>query len=111
MDNFIVSENAADRINNLNKAHNGDEKMLRIKVEGGGCNGLQYQLELTEDQQEDDLVFARNGAKVIIDKISINYLKDSEVDYVEDLGSASFVIKNPNSSSKCGCGSSFSYNQ
>ncbi len=107
MNNFIVSESAAKRINRLNMGESKPQ-MLRVRVEGGGCNGMKYQVGLVDSKSSDDLVFTNDGASVVVDKISIDYLKDSELEYVEDLGNASFVIKNPNSKSSCGCGASFS---
>ena len=107
MNNFIVSESAAKRINRLNVGESKPQ-MLRVRVEGGGCNGMKYQVGLVDSKSSDDLVFTNDGASVVVDKISIDYLKDSELEYVEDLGNASFVIKNPNSKSSCGCGASFS---
>jgi iron-sulfur cluster insertion protein len=110
MNNFIISKNASDMINLLNNKE-GENNMLRIKVEGGGCNGLKYQIYFTDAQKDADCIFTKDGAKILIDKISLGFLKDSELDYYEDLGSAAFIIKNPNSSSNCGCGQSFSYEQ
>jgi len=107
MNNYIVSESAAKRINRLNVGESKPQ-MLRVRVEGGGCNGMKYQVGLVDSKSSDDLVFTNDGASVVVDKISIDYLKDSELEYVEDLGNASFVIKNPNSKSSCGCGASFS---
>ena len=108
MYNFVVSESAAKRINCLNSKELNSQ-MLRVMVEGGGCNGLKYQIGLTDLKNSDDVIFTKDGANVVVDKISINYLKDSQLEYVEELGNASFVVKNPNSKSSCGCGSSFSF--
>ncbi|WPX97119.1 HesB/IscA family protein [Candidatus Bandiella euplotis] len=109
MHKFIISENAANRINHLNSVKTAAKQLLRVKVDGGGCNGLRYQLDFVEDYADEDLVFTKKGAKVIVDKISITYLQNAELDYVEELGHSSFLINNPNSASKCGCGDSFSY--
>lgn len=108
MNSFIISESAARRIRHLNSEKQSPQ-MLRVKVKGGGCNGLKYQIGLTDSKSSDDLFFSKNGADIVIDKISMEYLKDSELEYVENLGNASFVIKNPKSKSSCGCGSSFSF--
>ena len=108
MNNFIISESAIKRINFLN-SNQSEIQMLKIKVEGGGCNGLKYTIAFTAHKSINDLVFINDGAIILIDKISIDYLDNSVLEYVEDLGSASFMIKNPNSKSKCGCGSSFSF--
>ena len=82
--------------------------MLRITVEGGGCSGFQYLFDLVHQTNEDDVVFERDGAKVVIDKLSLQYMEGSQIDYVDDLIGASFQIKNPNATASCGCGTSFS---
>ncbi len=81
---------------------------LRISVEGGGCSGFQYRYDLTHDAPtNDDVVLARDGAKVLIDTISLQYMGGSEVDFVDDLMGQSFQIRNPLASASCGCGTSF----
>ena len=82
---------------------------LRVSVEGGGCSGFQYKFDLVgEDAAEDDLVLERDGARVLIDSVSVDYLKGSEIDFVDDLIGQSFQIRNPNATASCGCGTSFS---
>jgi iron-sulfur cluster assembly accessory protein len=108
MKDFLISKNAADKINSLKDLSNNDE-YLRIKVDGGGCNGFKYEIVFTDKKTDEDITFNKNGAIVLIDKVSIGFLKNSELDYVEELGNSSFTIKNPNSKSSCGCGTSFSY--
>jgi iron-sulfur cluster assembly accessory protein len=82
---------------------------LRISVEGGGCSGFSYKYDLVrDDRQDDDLVFERDGAVILIDPISVQYMEGSEVDFVDDLMGQSFQIKNPNAVASCGCGTSFS---
>jgi iron-sulfur cluster insertion protein len=82
--------------------------MLRITVSGGGCSGFQYGFSLDDQKNDDDRLFERDGVTVVIDEVSLDLLKGSEVDFVEDLIGSYFAIKNPNASSTCGCGSSFS---
>ncbi len=82
---------------------------LRISVEGGGCSGFSYQFDLVKDQNnKDDLVIQRNGAKILIDSLSLMYMGGSVVDFVDDLMGQSFKIENPNAVANCGCGTSFS---
>ncbi len=82
--------------------------MLRVSVEGGGCSGFQYKFDMERAQAEDDLVIARDGAVVLIDPVSLDYLAGSEIDFVDDLIGASFKINNPQAKASCGCGTSFS---
>jgi iron-sulfur cluster insertion protein len=82
--------------------------MLRITVSGGGCSGFQYGFSLDDQKNDDDRLFERDGVTVVIDEVSLDLLKGSEVDFVEDLIGSYFAIKNPNATSTCGCGSSFS---
>ena len=102
-----ISERAARRIGEiLGKETEG--AMLRISVDGGGCSGFQYKFDIERDRAADDLVIARDGATVLIDPVSVNYLAGSEIDFVDDLIGASFKIHNPNATASCGCGTSFS---
>ena len=82
--------------------------MLRVAVEGGGCSGFQYLMDLVESAQDDDLHIERDGQTALVDKISIPFLKGSEITFVDELAGAQFVIRNPNAASSCGCGVSFS---
>ena len=81
--------------------------MLRVSVEGGGCSGFQYKFDMERAKGDDDLVIARNGATVLIDSVSQQYMAGSEIDFVEDLIGAAFKVKNPNATASCGCGTSF----
>ena len=105
--NITLSDNAASKINEL-VSKEFEHKKLRISVNGGGCSGFQYQYDFVQDVNSDDIVLEKNGATVLIDTMSAEFMKDAVIDYVETLGSAEFLIKNPNTSSKCGCGNSFS---
>ena len=102
-----ISERAARRIGEILKSE-GDGAMLRISVEGGGCSGFQYNFSFDEQRNDDDLVIERDGAAVLVDATSLELLKGSELDYVEEMVGSSFQVKNPNATSSCGCGNSFS---
>jgi iron-sulfur cluster insertion protein len=103
-----ISDSAVKRIAALVEQEQSDGSMLRITVSGGGCSGFQYGFSLDDQRNDDDRLFERDGVAVIIDEVSLDLLKGSEVDFVEDLIGSYFAIKNPNASSTCGCGSSFS---
>ena len=81
--------------------------ILRLAVDGGGCAGFTYKFELADAEAEDDLVAETDGVKLVVDSISLDLVRGSAVDFVEDLGGASFKVTNPNAASGCGCGSSF----
>lgn len=81
---------------------------LRISVEGGGCSGFSYRFNLVDSQNPDDVAVSRDGATVLIDSVSLPFMDGSEIDFVDDLMGQSFQIKNPNATSSCGCGTSFS---
>jgi iron-sulfur cluster insertion protein len=101
---FRISESARNRIAGLLATEPAGAR-LRVAVEGGGCSGFQYKLDFdASPPTADDALFG----EVVVDAISLEYLKDSMLDYVESLGTASFEIKNPNATAKCGCGNSFS---
>lgn len=102
-----VTERAARRISEI-AANEPGSNHLRVSVEGGGCSGFQYRFNLIPDPAPDDVVFERAGAKVVIDPVSLPYLSGAEIDFVDDLIGASFRVTNPNATSACGCGTSFS---
>ena len=102
-----VSARAARRIAEILKAE-PQPAMLRVAVTGGGCSGFQYNFALDEVKADDDLVLERDGAVVLIDSMSLDFLRGAEIDFVDDLIGASFKINNPNAQSSCGCGTSFS---
>lgn len=85
----------------------GEQKGLRVAVEGGGCSGFQYDIRL-DDAGGDDLVLEKDGQAVIVDQVSLPYLSNAVIDYTDELIGARFVVENPNASSSCGCGTSFS---
>lgn len=102
-----ISARAAARVAKI-LAGEPSGTMLRVAVNGGGCQGFSYEFAFDRAQAADDLVIARDGATVLIDPMSVEYLQGSEIDWVDDLIGASFQIKNPNAKSSCGCGTSFS---
>jgi iron-sulfur cluster insertion protein len=102
-----LSPSAAQRIHAIGQAE-GREVMLRVAVEGGGCSGFQYQFDLVDTAQPDDLKVERDGAAALIDEMSLVLLKGSEIDFVDELAGAEFRVRNPNAKSSCGCGVSFS---
>lgn len=105
---FALTANAIKRIAYL-LSDEPSGSVLRVSVMGGGCSGFQYKFEFeTTPPQEDDRIIADQGARVVVDSVSEEFLKDAMLDYVETLGGAAFEIKNPNTTSSCGCGNSFS---
>ena len=105
---LIFTDNAADKVKQLIEEEGNSELKLRVFVTGGGCSGFQYGFTFDEVQNDDDTVMEKNGVMLLIDPMSFQYLVGAEIDYTEGLEGAQFVIKNPNSTSTCGCGSSFS---
>ncbi len=103
-----ISESAARRIAWLVGQEENQGLMLRVSVSGGGCSGFQYGFVLDGSRTADDRVFERSGAKILIDEASLDLLSGSEIDFVEDLASSAFAIRNPQAKSTCGCGNSFS---
>ncbi len=104
-----VTETAAEKINALLLEENKTGAGLRVFVQGGGCSGFQYGLMIDEGEADtaSDQVFEVNGVRLLVDPISIRYLKGAEVDFVDNQMGGGFTIKNPNARSTCGCGSSF----
>jgi iron-sulfur cluster assembly accessory protein len=102
-----LSERAARRICEIMKKE-ADGSLLRISVSGGGCSGFQYAFDVVQDASPDDLVIERDGARVAIDEVSLPFLQGSRLDFVDDLIGQSFRFDNPNATSSCGCGTSFS---
>jgi iron-sulfur cluster assembly accessory protein len=103
----ILSERAARRIGEILQSEPAGA-MLRVSVEGGGCSGFSYKFGFDTARADDDLVLERDGATVLIDPVSVQYMAGAEIDFVDDLIGASFKIKNPVATSSCGCGTSFS---
>lgn len=101
-----VTARAFERLAEIN-ASAGEAKALRVAVEGGGCSGFQYDIKL-DDPADDDVVLESGGQKVVIDSVSLPFLSDAVIDFSEEIIGARFTIENPNASSSCGCGTSFS---
>jgi iron-sulfur cluster insertion protein len=105
---IIFSDSAASKVSALIAEEGNDNLKLRVYVSGGGCSGFQYGFTFDEEVNEDDTCVEKGGVTVLIDAMSVQYLSGAEIDYKEDLSGAQFVIRNPNATTTCGCGSSFS---
>ncbi len=105
---LIFTDSAAEKVKALIDEEGNPELKLRVFVTGGGCSGFQYGFTFDEQQNDDDTAMETNGVTLLIDAMSYQYLVGAEIDYTEGLEGAQFVIKNPNATTTCGCGSSFS---
>ncbi|HEW97692.1 MAG: iron-sulfur cluster insertion protein ErpA [Candidatus Parabeggiatoa sp. nov. 3] len=104
---LLFSDTAALKVQELIKEENNEDLKLRVFVQGGGCSGFQYGFTFDETVNEDDTVVENQGIQLLIDSISYPYLAGAEIDYSEGLEGEQFVIRNPNATTTCGCGSSF----
>ena len=102
-----LSASAAAQINAIMKKM-GKQDFLRVAVEGGGCSGFSYKFDFADSANDDDLLIERDGARVLIDEMSLEFLSGSEIDYANELIGSAFKINNPNATANCGCGTSFS---
>ena len=107
-DILLFTDSAANKVRELIDEEGNPGLKLRVFVTGGGCSGFQYGFTFDEDVSEDDTALEKNGVTLLIDAMSYQYLVGAEIDYTEGLEGAQFVIRNPNATSTCGCGSSFS---
>ena len=107
-DPLIFTDNAVAKVKSLIEEEDNNALMLRVFVSGGGCSGFQYGFTFDESITDGDTVIEKDGVKLLIDPMSFQYLVGGEIDYTEGLEGAQFVIRNPNSTTTCGCGSSFS---
>jgi iron-sulfur cluster insertion protein len=105
---IVFTESAAIKVAELLAEENNPELKLRVYITGGGCSGFQYGFTFDDQAAEDDTVIEKNGVTVLVDSMSLQYLRGAEIDYKEDISGARFVIRNPNAQTTCGCGSSFS---
>ena len=105
---LVFTDSAANKVKELILEEGNPELKLRVFVTGGGCSGFQYGFTFDEVSNEDDTAMEKNGVTLLIDPMSFQYLVGAEIDYSEGLQGSQFVIKNPNATSTCGCGSSFS---
>ena len=104
---FVFTDSAASKVKELIEEEGNPDLKLRVFVTGGGCSGFQYGFTFDEEANEDDTSMEKNGVTLMVDPMSYQYLVGAEIDYTEGLEGAQFVIKNPNATSTCGCGSSF----
>jgi iron-sulfur cluster insertion protein len=105
---ILFTDNAASKVRELIEEEGNPDLKLRVFVTGGGCSGFQYGFTFEESANEDDEQFEKGGVTLLIDPMSYQYLVGAEIDYTEGLEGSQFVIRNPNATSTCGCGSSFS---
>ena len=105
---ILFTDSAAAKVADLIAEEGNPDLKLRVFVQGGGCSGFQYGFTFDEVTNEDDTVLNKNGVQLLIDPMSFQYLVGAEIDYTEGLEGSQFVIKNPNATTTCGCGSSFS---
>ena len=104
---LVFTDSAANKVKELIEEEANPALKLRVFVTGGGCSGFQYGFTFDEEVNEDDTTFEKNGVTLLIDPMSYQYLLGAEIDYSEGLEGSQFVIRNPNATSTCGCGSSF----
>jgi iron-sulfur cluster insertion protein len=105
---LVFTDSAAAKVKSLIEEEGNPDLKLRVFVSGGGCSGFQYGFTFDEVANEDDTAMSKDGVTLLIDPMSYQYLVGAEIDYQEGLEGAQFVIKNPNATTTCGCGSSFS---
>jgi iron-sulfur cluster assembly accessory protein len=103
---ITISPRAARRIAELLSSEDA-QALFRVSVEGGGCSGFQYRFDLVKERAPDDLLIERDGARVVVDPISLSFVQGAELDFVDDLIGAHFKVNNPNVTAACGCGTSF----
>lgn len=106
MSGIILTERAARRINEIMTGE-PTGSMLRVSVNGGGCSGFQYAFDVEQARQDDDITVEKDGATLLVDQISLQYIDGSVIDFVDDLIGQSFKIQNPHATASCGCGTSF----
>lgn len=105
---LVFTDSAANKVKELIDEEGNAALKLRVFVSGGGCSGFQYGFTFDEEVNEDDTLFEKNGVTLLIDSMSYQYLVGAEIDYTDGLEGSQFVIRNPNATTTCGCGSSFS---
>ena len=105
---LIFTDSAASKVGQLLAEEENPELKLRVFISGGGCSGFQYGFTFDEKLEEGDMTVAKDGVMLVVDPMSVQYLIGAEIDYKEDLEGAQFIIRNPNATTTCGCGSSFS---
>ncbi len=108
MQAITLTDNAAKKLHQLKTNEGNDKLMLRVYVTGGGCSGFSYGFDFAETLDDDDATFANGNATLVVDSLSYQYLHGSTIDYTEGLEGSRFIVNNPNATTTCGCGSSFS---
>lgn len=103
-----LSESAVKQLSSLIEAEGSNDQMLRITVNGGGCSGFTYSFDFDDKSNDDDKTFETDGVKVVVDVASLEFINGAVLNFVESLGGTHFTLENPNATSSCGCGSSFS---
>lgn len=106
--NLVFTDSAARKVRELLDEEDNPDQVLRVFVTGGGCSGFQYGFKFDEAAEEEDVMVENGGVRLVVDAMSMQYLGGAEIDYKESVEGAQFVIRNPNASTTCGCGSSFS---
>ena len=104
---LVFTDRAANKVRELLDEENNDSLKLRVYVAGGGCSGFQYGFTFDDNVEDGDTAMEKNGVTLLVDPMSVQYLEGAEIDYVEGIEGAQFVIRNPNATTTCGCGSSF----
>ena len=104
---LVFTDSAAEKVLSLLQDEDNPNMMLRVFIQGGGCSGFSYGFAFEEELTDGDLTVENRGVTLIVDPMSVQYLIDAEIDYTETLAVSQFVIRNPNASTTCGCGSSF----
>lgn len=105
---LVFTDSAANKVKQLIEEEGNENLMLRVFVTGGGCSGFQYGFTFDESIQDGDTKVENSGVTLLVDPMSVQYLSGAEIDYKDDLSGSQFVIRNPNATTTCGCGSSFS---
>jgi len=108
VEDLILTDSAAHKVQTLIDDEGDDSLMLRVFISGGGCSGFQYGFTFDQEEGDGDTVVINGGVKLLVDPMSVQYLMGAEIDYTESISGSQFVIKNPNATTTCGCGSSFS---
>ncbi|MDN5848893.1 MAG: iron-sulfur cluster insertion protein ErpA [Nitrococcus sp.] len=105
---LVFTDSAVEKVRELIHKEQKDNLKLRVYITGGGCSGFEYGFMFDESDEEGDTIIEKDGVTMVVDPMSIQYLTGAEIDFVENLEGAQFVIRNPNATTTCGCGSSFS---
>lgn len=105
---ITITDSAVTKVRQLRHEDGNDDLMLRVYVTGGGCSGFSYGFDFAESLNDDDATFNNEDVTLVVDALSYSYLEGSSIDYVSGLEGSRFVVNNPNASTTCGCGSSFS---